>query len=379
MRVERPYPVVVVLTSFDIGGTERQMVELVRRLDARHFRVHVACFHKRGSLLSKMPPDIPIDVFPLGGFGRPAAARQLLRFARWCRSLDAKLVHTCDLYANVFGLTGGAMARVPVRIGSRREVVTGDKTRAQLAAQAFAYRTAHGLVANSRAARDQLTKEGIAPERITLIPNGVDLTAFLPPRDRHIIRKIAMVANLRAEKGHDALIDAAPAILAREPEAEFFIGGDGPLRDALIERAEARGVARRFRFLGQCNDVPALLSTSDLFVLPSRSEAFPNAVIEAMAAGLPVVATNVGGIPELITSGVSGVLIPPGDAAALARSVLELMDRPGFASSLGQSARTRIEQEFSFDRMVAGFEGLYDSQIERHLRLAAKAREWAAS
>src|SRR5688572_13230798 len=83
MRVEPPHPVVVVLTSFDIGGTERQMVELVRRLDARHFRVHVACFHKRGSLLSKMPSDIAVEVFPLRGFGRPAAAGQLLRFARW--------------------------------------------------------------------------------------------------------------------------------------------------------------------------------------------------------------------------------------------------------------------------------------------------------
>lgn len=379
MRVEPPHPVVVVLTSFDIGGTERQMVELVRRLDARHFRVHVACFHKRGSLLSKMPSDIAIEVFPLRGFGRPAAARELFRFARWCRRIGARLVHTCDLYANVFGLAGAAAARVPVRIGSRREVVTGDKSRAQLTAQALAYRTAHTIVANSRAAREQLTKEGIAPTRIELIPNGIDFTSFAPPRDRHIIRKIVMVANLRAEKGHDVLIDAAPAILAREPEAEFFIGGDGPLRDALVRRAEAKGVADRFHFLGQCNDVPALLATSDLFVLPSRSEAFPNAVIEAMAAGLPVVATNVGGIPELITPGTTGLLVPPGDAVALATSVLDLMDRPGFASSLGQAARARIEQEFSFDRMVASFESLYESRIERHRRLAAKAREWAAS
>lgn len=379
MPVSSPTPIVVALTSFDIGGTEHQMVELVRRLDARQFRVHVACFHRRGSLLSKMPPEITIREFPVHGFGRPAAVGQLVRFAGWCRSVEARVVHACDLYANIFALTGGALARVPVRIGSRREVLTGDKTPTQLRAQRLAYRAAQTVVANSKAAVEQLQREGVERTRIALIPNGIDLAAFAPPPARVIVRKIAMVANLRPEKGHDLLIDAAPAILAREPEAEFFIAGDGPLRQALETRATGRGVASRFHFLGQCNDVPALLATSDLFVLPSRSEAFPNAVIEAMAAGLPVVASEVGGIPELVKSGVTGMLVPPGDAAALARSVLDLMDRPGFAAALGEAARARIEQEFSFDRMVGGFERVYAAGLEKHARTATKTREWAAS
>lgn len=379
MRVERPYPIVLVLTSFDIGGTERQMVELVRRLDAHHFQVHVACFHKRGSLLSRMPPSIPIETFPLHGFRRPSAFRQLRAFARWCRRVDARLVHTCDLYANVFGLTGAALARVPARLGSRREVVTGDKSRGQLRLQALTYRAAHLVVANSRAASAQLQREGVAPQKLRLIPNGVDLRPSAVRGDRASLRRIVTVANLRAEKGHDVLIDAAPAILARQPDAELWIAGDGPMRDTLVRRAEARGVADRMRFLGQCDNVPAVLDGSDLFVLPSRSEAFPNAVIEAMAAGLPVVASRVGGIPELITSGVNGVLVPPGDAAALAGAVLDLMDRPSVANGLGVAARAHVAQTYSFDRMVASFETLYRTAIEQPERLAAPSHELAAS
>jgi glycosyltransferase involved in cell wall biosynthesis len=172
------------------------------------------------------------------------------------------------------------------------------------------------------------------------------------------------VANLRPEKGHDTLIDAVPRVLAAHPDAEFIVAGDGPLAPALAARARSRGVAHRVSFLGRSDDVSALLAASDIFVLPSRSEALPNAVIEAMAAGLPIVASRVGGIPELITPGVNGHLVPPGDPPALAEAIVELMDRPSFAHALGWAARARAEREFSFDRMVNRVSSLYLSLIE---------------
>jgi glycosyltransferase involved in cell wall biosynthesis len=177
-----------------------------------------------------------------------------------------------------------------------------------------------------------------------------------------------MVANLRAEKGHDVLIDAAPQILEAHPDAEFVLAGEGPHRDALMERARRRGVADRIQFLGQCRDVPAVLAGADLFVLPSRSEALPNAVIEAMAAGLPVVASNVGGIPELITDGVSGVLVSPGDPRALAGAVIGVMEEPGRAVQMGREARDFVTRELGFGRLVARIEALYLSAIERRAR-----------
>ena len=362
----RPHDVVLLLTSFDTGGTERQMVDLVRRLDTERFRPHLACFHRRGRLLADVPDWVPIREFPIHGFARPSSARQWMAFAAWCREIDARLVHTCDLYANIFGLPAAAAAGVPVRVANRREIVTGDKSAAQLACQRLAYKAAHVVVANSDAARVQLEREHVPAGKLRVIPNGLDLSRYPPAPARAAIRRIVMVANLRAEKGHDTVLAAIPAIAARYPDASFTFAGDGPRRDALYTLARARQVDAHVRFAGECRDVPALLAESDLFVLPSRSEAFPNAVIEAMAAGLPVVASDVGGIPEVVQDGLNGLLVPPDDPRALADAVLGLMDDPVRAARLGAAARAGAGR-YSIDRMVDAFERLYLTEIETHV------------
>jgi glycosyltransferase involved in cell wall biosynthesis len=380
----RPYSIAFLLTSFEIGGTERQMVELIRRLDRSQFDVHVACFHRRGALEPAATSNAAsVATFPIDGFRRPSAALQLLAFARWCRTIDAQIVHTCELYANIFGLPGAKLAGVPVRIGNRRELRTPDKTHAHFAGQRLAYRAAHAVVANSSAAADQLRREGVPAQRIRTIPNGVDCTIFSPAvrdgGDSRAIRRIVTVANLRPEKGHDTLIAAAARVIDRQPDVEFDIVGDGPLRASLVRQVNLRGLRSKFRFLGEREDVPAILAASDLFVLPSRSEACPNGVLEAMAAGLPTIATRVGGVPELITDGVSGVLVEPDAPDALAAAMVDLMDRPHFAFALGRAARDAAGRRFSFDRMVASFEELYLSQLQANAIHAGPRAELAAS
>jgi L-malate glycosyltransferase len=362
-----PLDIVLMLTSFDVGGTERQMVDLVRRLDPLRFRVHLACFHKRGRLLDDVPDTIPIREFRVRGFANPSAIGRMFAFSNWCRAIGASLVHTCDLYANIFGLPAAMLAGVPVRIANRREILTGDKSRAQLAGQRWAYRTAHAVVANSSAARAQLEVEGVRRHRLRLIPNGLDLARFTPRPPSAAIRRVVTVANLRAEKGHDTILAAVPAVLAKHPDATFTFAGDGPRRDALETLARALGVSGRVRFLGECDDVAPVLGASDLFVLPSRSEAFPNAVIEAMAAGLPVVASNVGGIPEVVRHGENGLLVPPDDHHALTEAVLGLMDRRDEAVALGAAARRDVARDYTIDRMVERFEDLYLAEIETHV------------
>lgn len=362
-----PLDVVLLLTSFDVGGTERQMVELATRLDPSRFRPHLACFHERGRLVDEIPDRIAIREFPVRGFANPAALGQLIAFAAWCRSIGASIVHTCDLYGNMFGLPGAALAGVPVRIANRREILTGDKSRAQLTAQRHAYRLAHAVVANSDAARAQLAREGIPPARLHLIPNGLDVRRFTAVPERAAIRRVVMVANLRAEKGHDTLLAAAPRILDRHPDATFTFVGEGPRRSALEVLTRALGLGDRVQFLGERRDVAAVLAEHDLFVLPSRSEAFPNALIEAMASALPVVATDVGGIPEVVRPGVNGRLVPPDDSGALADAVVALMDDPAGAAALGRAGRADIERHYTFDRMVEGFEQLYLAEIETHV------------
>jgi glycosyltransferase involved in cell wall biosynthesis len=356
------------------------MVELIHGLDRTQFEVHLACFHRRGTLEERATERIAsIASFPVRSFRDPASARQLLAFARWCRRIEARIVHTCELYANIFGLPGAALAGVQVRIGNRRELRTPDKSRAQLTCQRLAYKTAHAVVANSDAAADVLRREGVADTKIRTIPNGVDVSAYTPVGRRERLRRIITVANLRPEKGYDTLIVAAALIVRHRPDVEFAVVGDGPLRGSLIDEVAARGLSSHFRFLGQRNDVPALLATSDVFVLASRSEACPNGVLEAMAAGLPIVATRVGGIPELIDAGRTGMLVDADDAGALATSVIDLMDRPDFAHHLGRAARERAERRFSLDQMIGSFERLYLSELEKRAPSPKAGCELAAS
>lgn len=352
-------PIAIFVDRFIPGGTQRQMIELLKRIDRRQFHVHPVCFHDDGPWTSQVAElGDPITRFPIHGFRQPATAHRLLRFARWCRENDIAVVHTWDIYSNIFGLPGAALAGVPLRIGSRRGLGGPPGVRRL---QTLACRAAHRMVANSRAAASQLMAQGVPAAHIDVIPNGIELSMFPVRHHRPRPRKVAVVARLWQEKRIDVLIAAAPRVLARYPDVEFQIVGDGPCRDQLIAQARDTGVLPHIEFIGHRDDVPAILAGSDLFVLPSESEASPNVIFEAMAAGLPVVASRVGGIPELVADGVTGLLVPPADPNALAAALLDLLDQPGRAMAFGKAARARIEQQYSFERMVAQFESLYRS------------------
>jgi glycosyltransferase involved in cell wall biosynthesis len=271
------------------------------------------------------------------------------------------VVQTCDLYANIFGLPGAALAGVPARIGSRREL-NPDKSPSQIRLQRLAYRCATKVVANSPAARRMLEREGVAPASIAVIPNGVDLAAFARDKPASTVRRFITVANLRAEKNHETLLAAAAALQRVYSDVEFQIVGDGPRRQQLEQLAHDRGLSR-VTFLGHREDVAALLAAADAFVLPSRSEAFPNGALEAMAAGLPVVASAVGGLLDLLEDGRTGLLVPPGDPEALAAALRSLIDAPERAAAIGRAARADVQQRYSFDRMVSSFEQLYLSRL----------------
>ena len=375
MKLTPHIPVAVFLTSFHPGGTERQMTELIRRLDRSRFDVHVACFHREGAWLSRVEGVAPVTEFPISGFARPSTVSQAAAFARWCRSRRIVVVQTCDLYANTFALPAAALAGVRARVGSRREL-NPDKSSGQIRLQRQAYRCAHAVVANSRAAKGALEAEGLAPSRIRVIANGVDLAGFAPRGARRRIQTVLTVANLRDEKGHDILLQAAALLCASRGDVRFLIAGDGPRRADLEALARRLDLDRRVQFLGHRDDVPALLAEADAFVLPSRSEAFPNGVIEAMAAGLPVVASAVGGLLDLVDNGRTGLLVRPNDPPALAGALETLIDAPDFAASLGLAARRTIAERYSFDRMVHAFEELYLSQLDasRDAGLLQRAR-----
>lgn len=361
-------PLALVLTSFDPGGTERQMTELISRIDQDRFDLHVVCFRREGRWLPRVEDAArSITAFPLTSFRAPSAWREVVRFAAWCRARRIEVVHACDFYANVFALTGAALARVALRIGSRRDILIPQRSAGQHRLQSFSYRFADRVVANSRAAAEQLLREGVSRDAITVIPNGIDVRMYAPARSRTPRRTVTTVANLRAEKGHDVLIRAAARVTRDIPDAVFQLVGDGPMHEVLAAAARSLGISHAVRFLGHREDVPEVLHESDLFVLPSRTEAFPNGVLEAMAAGLPVVASDVGGIPELITDGENGILVPVADEDALAAAILALMREPERATRLAAAARATIEARYSFDEMVRAFEAVYTDELSNTL------------
>lgn len=345
------------------------MTELIQRLDRRRFDVRVACFHREGAWLPRVEACAPVTEFPIAGFSRPRTLARAAEFVRWCRAHRIAVVQSCDFYANTFALPAAAVAGVPLRVGSRRELAP-DKNPAQVALQRQAYRCAHVIVANSGAAADRLRREGISEARIRVISNGVAVDACCHPRSIRPIRTILTVANLRKEKAHDVLFEAIARVAPRHPSLRLRVAGDGPRAAELRALAASIGIGERVAFLGHREDVAALLREADAFVLPSRSEAFPNSVVEAMAAGVPVIAGAVGGLLELVDSGRTGVLVPVDDAGALADAIASLMDEPARAHGLGEAARSDVARRYSFDRMVRGFEELYVS----HLRVSSSSR-----
>jgi glycosyltransferase involved in cell wall biosynthesis len=366
-------PIAFVITSFDPGGTERQTIELIRRLNRDRWTIHLACTRLEGAWYQRAVDAVAsVTQFPVRSFRRIETAGHAWRFARWCRARQVAIVQTAGLPSNIFGLPGAALAGVPLRIGSRREL-NPDKTLAAIAVQRAAYNFAHTVVANSRAAATRLRFERIPLRRIAVIPNGVDLRPFAPRPPGSILRRVVMVANLRPEKGHDVLIDAAGEVLRRFPDARFELVGTGPEHSRLLARVHSSGIAGAFTFAGHEEDVAARLAAADIFVLPSRSEALPNAVLEAMAAGLPIVASEVGGIPELVEHGRTGLLVPPQRPSLLADRLCQLMGDPDRAYELGCAARNEAASRYSFDRMVAAFDALYRTELARRRVIPAHA------
>ena len=350
------------------------MTELIRRLDHSRYRVHVVCLRKEGAWLAQVESRAASVVeFRISSFTKMATLKQLWRFAQWCRRERIAVLHTCDFYSNIFGLLGGALAGVPVRVGSRRDL-NPDKTSGQIRLQRLAYRFAKRVVANSPAAAAILRLEGVPSDRVVMIPNGVDAAAYEEKIARPDVRQVITVANLRPEKNHESLIAAAAQLASTCPNLRYQIVGEGTRRPALEHLARSRGVDHLIEFLGHREDVPALLAAADLFVLPSRSEAFPNGAIEAMAAGLPVVACAVGGLLDLVETGRTGILVPPSDPEPLAAAIRSLYDDPARAREMGLAARSEVRAQYSFERMVAAFDDLYDTELRaRHLLHAETA------
>ena len=365
------------LDSLNIGGTETQAVELARRMDPAKYEVTLACLRKEGPLLEKLNGSSVnvVEFHPKGGIDSPRGIYQLARMVAFLRRGKFDVVHAHDLWSNMIGVIAGKLAGIPVIVTSQRDLShdawykSGRKKwlrRAQGASSS--------VLVNASMIRDGLIRdEGLDAKKIRVIHNGVDLDRFqaaagararlFPGLDR--AKLVVLVGNMHTDvKGQPTLIAAAPGIGSRCPQARFVLVGDGEQRREFEQSAEAAGVKASFLFLGRRNDVADILAACDVAVLPSAAEGMPNAVLEYMAAGLPVVASSVGGNLEVIEDGVTGLLVPPGDAVALGNAVARLLDDDVLARRMAENARKMVERKFSFERLTREVGALYEELLQ---------------
>ncbi len=365
--------------SFHQGGSERQAVALSRLLKSEgSFDILAATLHGEGPLASGMVEagfaDIP--EFKLDSFYDANFVRQVRSCAGWLREQKIDIIHAHDFYTNVFGMAAATLARIPVRIAAKRE--TGMRSRAQRFVERAAFARAHAVVANSIAVRRMLAGSGVPGAKIRVIYNGLDLSRFqaegsAPDLRRHYslpeddsVRIVTLVANLRhAVKNVPLLLKAAKQVVETTAGVHFVIAGEGPLEAELRDMAADLGIAENVTFAGRCVDVPALLHTSYACVLTSDSEGFSNSILEYMAAGRPVVATNVGGAAEAVIEGETGFLIAAGDEQKLAHRLLELLDDPAKVERFGNAAREQSAAKFSEQALLDNTLELYNSLLDR--------------
>lgn len=370
---DEPIAILHVVDCLNVGGTERQMFELLRRMDRRRFRPLLATFKRGGELLPSLRElGIEPEVFPLqGSLTQPNTGLQIARMAWMIRKAGVKVVHAHDFYSNVIGVMAAKVARVHA-LASRRDLAHWLNP-TQRRALRMTLALADGVVANAAAVGEQVAlTEGVPTHKLRVVPNGIDVARFdrlaregaeLPPVEEGLPR-VAMVASMHLpDKGHGDLLEAAAILKARGVRAQWLFVSDGALRKDHEAHARKLGLDRDVCFVGRRTDVPAILERADLVAHPSWAEGFPNAVLEAMCAKKAVVATRVGGIPEVMRDGETGLLVEPKQPAALAERLGELLADPERRAKMGRLGRQRVEHRYSLDRMTITVETLYAALV----------------
>jgi glycosyltransferase involved in cell wall biosynthesis len=358
------------------GGGEQQTLYLLEGLQRAGVEQALVC--RPGSVLAQRASAAGVDVreeAPRGGIRAGAA----WRLGGTVRDGGFTIVHAHDAHAHGMAWSSQALRRwrPGARLVVSRRVVFSIYRHGILGLNHVKYATGvDRILCASGAVRDALVADRVPERLLTVVHDGIDLARVEGARgDRARTRAalgpspgapwVGTVGNLVPAKGHAVLLDAFAAVRARRPDARLLVAGVGPLERELREQAERLGVADAVRFLGFVPEVLAALASLDVFAFPSLAEGLGTSALDAMALGVPVVASRAGGIPEVVEDRVTGLLVPPGDAPALAAAIEACLADPGAARDRAGAARARVEQEFTAERMSARTLAAYEA-LEAH-------------
>jgi glycosyltransferase involved in cell wall biosynthesis len=361
----------MVLTSAVRGGVEEVVVGLLQRLDPSEFRLAIAA---PSALLETVGPDLAgvrVDALAVEAesWTRVAQLRRLAAFMRRIRPdvVNPHLFRSTAVAAPLARVTGAGRV---VETYHGREAWRQGAVRGRFVADRLVARLVTRVIAVSRGAAEFLIHgKGYPAEKVLVIPNGRDLTRFAPGAHRDAVRKelgldpdapvVGVIGRLETQKGHVHLLDAWSQVIRVHPDARLLVVGEGSLRGALVNQARRLGVLEHVRFLGFRSDVPRILDASDVITLPSLHEGMPLTVIEAAAAGRPVVATAVDGTPETVRDGETGFLVPPADPRALARALLTMLADRQAGERMGREAYRWARERFDVNAHVEATARVY--------------------
>jgi glycosyltransferase involved in cell wall biosynthesis len=375
--IVNPIQVLHVAGSAGWAGGEVYLLNLAKALDRHRFDLAVVV-PEPGPLGERLQAHgVRVHLVPLGErLFNPSA---LLALVRLLRRERPSIVQSHGARSNVYTKLAGSVAGTSVILTTvhnslfdyevgllrRRLYVLAERLTSPL--------TDRILAVSAAIARDLVHRYRIGAGKVVTIQNGIDAEAFRPRRSRSAVltelglnardRLIGIAARMTLQKGHHDLLHALRLLLPRFPRLRCLLIGDGPLKPRLEQQAAALGVSARCLFTGVRPDVADLVDVVEAVVLPSRSEGLPFALLEAMALAKPVVATEVGGNPEVVEHGSTGLLVPPQDPEALAEAIAFLLDRPDAAAGMGERGRARVRERFTLDRMLRALEDVYASLL----------------
>ena len=377
------------------GDTSGFFPQLARWHDRTRYQMFFATLNPMAGWLRDYMESEGVECFSCGSRGRADYGPCLLKLARFLRRNRIDVLHTHLFDPSVIGLLAGVIARTPMRVETRHysDYHTRINKKWHVRLDQLCTRLSHQVIGVSRHTAEHLIDVERAPrQKVHAIVNGIDFDRVKPSggdvverirrefaaEDSHLL---LIVGRLHPEKGHRYLFDALPEIRRRASKpVRLFVAGVGPHESNYREQVRGLGCDDIVTFLGFRKDSQDLIATADLLVLPSVAEAFGLVLTEALFLGTPVVATRVGGIPEIVDDGVDGILVPPADSKALAQAIVALLNDPQLRQRLAGAGRDKVLAKFSFENMVRSYEAIYtnaaagkQSSASKELRAAARS------
>jgi glycosyltransferase involved in cell wall biosynthesis len=352
------------VNTLERGGTERQFVTLAAALAPGAFDVGLGCLARRGEFLDRVPEIVEFS--PGGSLYLGRSFRSRIALAQQLRRRRVEVAHAFDFYANLMLIPAACLARVPVIIGSHRQL--GDlQTWKQFRVQNIMFRMCDRVVCNSQAAADRLRQAGVQPCKLVVIPNGLAEEAFAETKPALPVSpgvtRMGMISRMNdPAKNHRIFLRVAARLAAKFERLEFVLVGDGVLRSELETYAAQLGLDTRVRFLGDRHDIPAVLASLDLTMLTSSSESLSNVILESMAAGVPVIAADVGGNAELLREGEAGILVALDDDSFF-QAAEQLLLNSEQRKEYGKRAKMRASLHYRLPAISDSYERLYKSLL----------------